>query len=122
MGHKTITISDEAYATLKSLVNDVDVLEMYPEAGGEESLSDKAGTMGGERVSMMMAALLPADFHGRRRRKGESFSNVILRKLAESNADRILSVVMGPDFPDKELAENVRQASEEHRKSFRYFI
>jgi predicted CopG family antitoxin len=47
MGHKTITISDEAYATLKSLVNDVDVLEMYPEAGGEESLSDKAGTMGG---------------------------------------------------------------------------
>lgn len=72
MGHKTITISDEAYATLK-----------------------------------------------RRKREGESFTDVILRELAESNADRILSVVMGPDFPDKELAENVRQASEEHRKSFR---
>ncbi len=72
LGHKTITISDEAYATLK-----------------------------------------------RRRKEGESFTEVILREFAESNADKILSVVMGPDFPDKELAENVRQASEEHRKSFK---
>lgn len=72
MGHKTITISDEAYATLK-----------------------------------------------RRRKGSESFTEVILREFAEGNADKILSVVMGPDFPDKELAENVRRASEEHRKSFR---
>lgn len=72
MGHKTITISDQAYATLK-----------------------------------------------RKKKEGESFTDVILRELAEGNADRILSVVMGPDFPDRELAENVRRASEEHRKSFR---
>ena len=55
MGHKTITISDEAYATLK-----------------------------------------------RRKKEGESFTDVILREFAESNADKILSVVMGADFPDKE--------------------
>lgn len=72
MGHKTITISDEAYATLR-----------------------------------------------RKKKEGESFTDVILRELADSNADKILSVVMGPDFPDKELAENVRQATEEHRKNFR---
>ena len=72
MGHKTITISDEAYSTLK-----------------------------------------------RRKKVGESFTEVILREFKEGNADRILSIVTGPDFPDKELAENIRQASEEHRKNFR---
>lgn len=72
MGHRTITISDEAYATLK-----------------------------------------------KRKKEGESFTDVILREFAEGNADRILSVVMSSDFPDKELAENVKQASEEHRKTFK---
>lgn len=75
MGHRTITISDQAYATLK-----------------------------------------------RKKKEGESFTDVILRELAEGNADRILSVVMSPDFPDRELAENVRHASEEHRKRFRMRI
>ena len=71
VSHKTITISDEAYATLK-----------------------------------------------RRKKEGESFTDVILREFAEGNADRILSVVMSHGFPDGELAKNVRQASEEHRKNF----
>ena len=73
MGHKTITISDEAYAALRK----------------------------------------------RRKNENESFTKVILREFAEGNADRILSVVMGPDFPDNELAENVRLASKEHRKKFK---
>ena len=72
MGRKTITISDEAYATLK-----------------------------------------------RRRKAGESFTEVTLREFAEGNADKILSIVMTPKFPDRELAENVRRASNEHRKNFR---
>ena len=75
MGHRTITISDQAYTTLK-----------------------------------------------RKKKEGESFTDVILREFAEGNADRILSVVMSQDFPDGELAENVRQASEEHRKRFRMRI
>ena len=75
MGHRTITISDQAYTTLK-----------------------------------------------RKKKEGESFTDVILREFAEGNADRILSVVMSQDFPDRELAENVRQASEEHRKRFRMRI
>ena len=70
MGHKTITISDKAYTTLK------------------------------------------------KRKRGGSFTDVILREFAESNADRILAVVMGPKFPDKELEENVMRASEAHRKIF----
>ncbi|HEX9846754.1 MAG TPA: hypothetical protein VGA92_09905 [Candidatus Nitrosotenuis sp.] len=37
----------------------------------------------------------------------------------KGNADRILSVVMGQNFPDRELAENIRQASEERRKHFK---
>ena len=72
MSHKTITISDKAYVTLK-----------------------------------------------RRKKEGESFTDVILREFAEGNADKILSVVMGQDFPDRELAENIRHASEEHRKHFK---
>ncbi len=72
MSHKTITISDKAYSTLK-----------------------------------------------RRKKEGESFTDVILREFTEGNADKILSVVMGQGFPDKELAENVRQASLEHRKRFK---
>jgi predicted CopG family antitoxin len=74
-GHRTITISDQAYTTLK-----------------------------------------------RKKKEGESFTDVILRELAEGNADWILSVVMSPDFPDRELAENVRKSSEEHRKRFRMRI
>lgn len=72
MSHKTITISDKAYSTLK-----------------------------------------------RRKKEGESFTDVILREFAEGNADRILSIVMSQDFPDRELAENVRKASLEHRKRFK---
>lgn len=72
MSHKTITISDKAYATLK-----------------------------------------------RRKKDGESFTDVILREFAEGNADRILSVVMSQHFPDRELAENVKHASEEHRRRFK---
>jgi predicted CopG family antitoxin len=72
MSHKTITISDKAYVTLK-----------------------------------------------RRKKEGESFTDVILREFAEGNADKILSVVMGQDFPDRELAENIRHASKEHRKHFK---
>jgi predicted CopG family antitoxin len=77
-GHKTLTISGEAYATLK-----------------------------------------------KRKKGSESFTDVILREFAEGNADRILSVVMGPGFPDSELAENVKRASMttmtsgERRKGFR---
>jgi predicted CopG family antitoxin len=72
MGHRTITISDEAYLALK-----------------------------------------------RKKKEGESFTEVILREFAGGNAGKILSVVMGPDFPDKELADNVRQASREMRKNFK---
>lgn len=72
MGHRTITISDEAYRVLK-----------------------------------------------RRKKEGESFTEVILREFPEGNADKILSIVLGPGFPDKELSENVRHASREMRKNFR---
>jgi predicted CopG family antitoxin len=72
MGHKTITISDEAYRALK-----------------------------------------------RRKKEDESFTEVILREFSEGNAERILSIVTDPGFPDKELAENVRQASREHRQKFK---
>lgn len=54
----------------------------------------------------------------RRKKEGESFSELILRTYGKSNASEILAYLKEAG-PDPELADAVEEASREHRRNFR---
>lgn len=54
----------------------------------------------------------------RRKKEGESFTDLILREFPEGNAGEILAIVKSMK-PDLELSESMRRASQEFRKNFK---